>query len=365
MVIRIKVSRCYRPQLFMPQNLERDFQKAALKLRRKNRNILKQKISIIIISSLIISGLLYFIFKYNFSPIVTSNIAAILGMILIIGSIAYFIKNKPNSTLSYHFQSSVFRLNLFKDNHFFKSFKIQHYLLLLVLVVAAINPHLIKDYSNRLIYSPKPPLLASPWPWKNNQTIHPIIANITPDIEISIKSVAEYIARQESDPYLQIKALHDYVISRVSYDFPALEMMKQPPQDARTVFSTRKAVCEGYANLFMALGQSIGIDVVFIQGNSRRDLASQTLISLNIKLFNTDNLTLHAWNAVKIAGNWQLVDTTWDDSNLDQNSSLHNSHYLMPPPDVMIVSHFPEQSDWQLLHHPMNRDDFEKQSIPA
>ena len=278
----------------MPQNLERDFQKAVLKLKHKNKKFLKRRIQI-----------------------------------------------------------------------FLKSIVARYWFLFLLLLVAIINgvsPHLIKDFAVRVGYSPKPPLLSSPWAWKNNQTIHSAVANITPDIESSIQSVAEYIARQESDPYLQIKALHDYVISRISYDFQALKMGKYPSQDAQTVFSTRKAVCGGYANLFMALSQVIGINTVVIQGDIRQDLAPPNSISTNAGQLNPNiKLTLHAWNAIKVADNWQLVDTTWDDINSTQNLSLYKSDYLMPPPEVMITDHFPTQSDWQLLHKPISRDYFESQ----
>jgi Transglutaminase-like superfamily len=281
--------------VFMPQNLEHDFQKAVLKLKHKKKNVLKRRIQ-------------------NFFKLIIQ--------------------------------------------HWFIS------LLLLVAVINVTNTHLIKDLTGRLVYSPEPPVIASPWSWKNNQTIHPIVANITPDVESSIKSVAEYIARQESDPYLRIKALHDYVISRVSYDFHALEMGVQPSQDAQTVFLTRKAVCGGYANLFMALGQAIGINTVVIQGDIRQDLAPPNSVSTSMgQLSPNIKPTLHAWNAVKVADNWQLVDTTWDDSNSNQNSPLYKSNYLMPPPEVMIIDHFPDWSDWQLLRHPISRDYFEKQLI--
>jgi hypothetical protein len=279
----------------MPQNLERDFRKAVLKLKHKKRSILKRKIQAFSQS----------IIRYWF-------ICVLILLALINGS----------------------------------------------------NPHLIKNFALQLGYAPLPPSSASPWSWKNNQTIHPIVANITPDIESSIKSVAEYIVRQEPDPYLQVKALHDYVIKRVNYDFNALATGRQPPQDAQSVFSTRKAVCGGYANLFMALAQAIGIKTVVIQGDIRQDLAPPNSISTNIEQLkpNTKS-TLHAWNAVKVADSWQLLDTTWDDINSNQNLSLYKSDYLMPPPEVMIADHFPDWSEWQLLHHPIKRDYFEKQPM--
>ena len=236
--------------------------------------------------------------------------------------------------------------------------------IVLVAIILQTNPslftHSSKDFITRLRYNSIPPSLTSPWAWKNHETLHPIVTSLTPDIEKSIKSVADYIAQQEPDPYLRIKALHDYVISRVTYDLNVLTTGIRPAQDAQTVFSTRKAVCEGYANLFMALGQEIGIEVVFIGGKVRRDLAPVDLIPTTTRLLKSNyDWTLHAWNAVKVADNWQLVDTTWDDSD----SAKYSADYLMPPPEMMIASHFPEQLDWQLLHSPKNQDSFEKQLI--
>jgi transglutaminase/protease-like cytokinesis protein 3 len=169
-----------------------------------------------------------------------------------------------------------------------------------------------------LAHNPTPPLSSSPWPWQEYQTIHPVIASLTPEVESSIKSVAQYIAKNESDPYLQIKAIHDYVVSRVTYDLDVLKTGRRPSQDARTVFKTHKAVCEGYANLFLELGQEVGLDVAYIRGKVRQDLAPLDLIPEAFRLINpTYDWTLHAWNAVKVGGYWQLVDTTWDDSRSD------------------------------------------------
>lgn len=216
--------------------------------------------------------------------------------------------------------------------------------------------------NTRLFNKPTPPVVKSPWPWKDQQTIHPSVANMPSDVETSIKSVAEYIAQQESDPYLRIKALHDYVVSRVTYDLDVLKTARRPPQDAETVFRTHIAVCEGYANLFKALGRAMGMDVVYITGKIRKDLAPVDLIPQIKRLLNSQyDWTRHAWNAVKVLDNWQLVDTTWDDSTSSDTS--YNANYLMLPPEAMSVSHFPDQLHWQLLHLPQDEITFEKKPI--
>lgn len=361
----------------MSQNLESDFLKAARKLKQKNRKVLRQRIGTFSLISAMVAGLVYLLFKDD-SPFrigsidVSSKILllSILGLVLILSSVIYFIKFQAKSKSHLRPQFSIFR-SVFLQIDRLRSVKGKYLLgfsLLLIAIIYQANPSLFtsssKDFISRLRYSPTPPSLTSPWSWKDHETIHPIVARLTPDIEKSIKSVAEYIAQQESDPYLRIKALHDYVISRVTYDLNVLQTGVRPAQDAQTVFSTRKAVCEGYANLFMALGRAIGVDVVFIEGKVRRDLAPVGLIPTTIRLLSPNyDWTLHAWNAVKVADNWQLVDTTWDDGDSAKPISSYSADYLMPPPEVMITSHLPEQSDWQLLHHPKSQDSFEKQLI--
>jgi transglutaminase-like putative cysteine protease len=95
--------------------------------------------------------------------------------------------------------------------------------------------------------------------WATNAAIHPAVANMPASVETSIAAVAQYLAQQEHDPFLRVKALHDYVADRIAYDAPAFfGQTPRPPQDAETVFRTRKAVCAGYAKLLEALGRRSG-----------------------------------------------------------------------------------------------------------
>ena len=190
-------------------------------------------------------------------------------------------------------------------------------------------------------------------PWKEG-TLHPAVANMPADMEISIESVAHYIAQQEPDPYLRIKALHDYVADRIAYDASAYFNHNFPPQDAETVFQTRKAVCAGYAKLLTALGEAIGEEIVYVVGEARTgtsDLSGEG----------------HAWNAAKIKGQWYLIDATWDSGHLNSASSGftkdYRTDYLFTPPEVLTINHFPDDPAWQLLATPLERGEFLRQPM--
>jgi Transglutaminase-like superfamily len=239
------------------------------------------------------------------------------------------------------------------------------FLLLALVLFYQFAPEAIENPFNDLWtswrYQAKPAIADSPWPWTKQPASHPLVAKISPDGEKSIELVAKYISQQETDPYLRVKAIHDYVLGRLDYDVNSLKTGVRPAQDARSVFASRKAVCEGYANLFMALGKTMGIEVAFVGGNIRKELVPTNLISESVRLSRPNSdWTLHAWNTVKVKENWYIVDTTWDDRTA--NTAYH-ADYLMLKPEAMIPSHLPERQAWQLLEKPINAKMFAQQPL--
>ncbi|MDA0265740.1 MAG: hypothetical protein O3A14_02010 [Cyanobacteria bacterium] len=227
----------------------------------------------------------------------------------------------------------------------------------------AIHQDPLETITAKLTYNPQPPEVASPWPWPDQPRLHPAIVAFPVEAETSISTVAAYIAAQEADPYLRVKAIHDYVISRVTYDRSVLAGGVRPEQDAETVFRTHQALCEGYAKLFQSLGEAMGLNVAYVTGNVRRDFAPVEVIPPSLRYVTSDyDWTYHAWNGVKLEGNWYLVDTTWDD--VDQADPYgYQADYLMVPPEVMVLSHLPQQQGWQLLKKPIRFREFEQQPI--
>ena len=350
----------------MVDNLEKEFQQFVHQRNQKKRKLTMQTILVFLLAVNLISLLVHLILKIDF----TLNIGgltltslllsySLFWPIFLLNLVIYLRNYQTNKKNKFY----SIRLNL----NCLKKIKIRYILVVLILATliiyrAYISP--IETSSGQLITylinKPKPALVKSPWPWRSDRKIHPAITSISSKDEKSIKSVAKYIAKNETNPYLQVKAIHDYIITRVTYDLDVLKTGRRPSQDAKTVFVTHKGVCEGYANLFLALGKEIGLNVVYIKGKIRKDLVPIDLIPESFRLLKPNyDWTLHAWNAIKIEGNWQLVDTTWDDNN----SNKYSTDYLMIPAEAMITSHFPALRGWQLLNNSKNFNSFEKQPI--
>ncbi|MGF1602193.1 MAG: transglutaminase domain-containing protein [Thermosynechococcaceae cyanobacterium] len=339
----------------MPQNLEQQFRVASQQLRQRQRKQQMLKGGVISFVAAILIGVIVFlrqsdaILQLGVVSISTINLANLFSFLILLGLIFLAVRTSSTPILSL-------------KGRFRPQYLVGFFLLGIALVFQW-EPRMITNPINgtitQFLHQPQPPAVSSPWPWP--ATVHPSIATIPAQIESSIDSVAKYIIKQEPDPTLRLKAAHDYVLKRLTYDKAVLTTGIRPPQDAQTVFRTGNAVCEGYAKLFQALGKAMGAEVVYVRGDVRRDFAPTDIIPTQLRLKDLDyNWTYHAWNAVKVKGNWQLVDTTWDDS--DRNND-YQADYLMLPPEAMISSHFPDLSSWQLLDQPISQRNFEGSPI--
>ena len=100
-----------------------------------------------------------------------------------------------------------------------------------------------------------------------------------------------------TDDYEKIKAIYDWLCTNVVYDYTNLNdhayMLKHTAYAAAI---NHTAVCQGYAVLFYRLALECGIDARVIAGKGE----------------GANGWEDHAWNIVKLGGNYYLLDATWD-----------------------------------------------------
>lgn len=186
--------------------------------------------------------------------------------------------------------------------------------------------------------------------WPIEPRLHPVVANMPTNVETDYASVARYIAEREKDPFLRVKAMHDWTAEHVVYDVAALRAGDFPPQDAKTVFETKKAVCAGYARLLEAMADVTGDEIVYVTGDARDQDGGIAGGG-------------HAWNAAKIEGKWYLIDATWDAGGTAEGKFKKNyrTNYLFTPPSVFGMDHLPDDDAWQLRKEPITRGEFVRQ----
>lgn len=103
------------------------------------------------------------------------------------------------------------------------------------------------------------------------------------------------IRNLSGNDYKKIMTIHDYIIDNVEYDSTYEALGTYSLYGA---FIGKTCVCEGYAKSLKYLANSINIECEIMQGTATNS---------------TGKTESHAWNCIKLDGNWYLMDPTWDD----------------------------------------------------
>ena len=98
--------------------------------------------------------------------------------------------------------------------------------------------------------------------------------------------------------YQKVQAIYNWITANVKYDYSHLNDPTYLTQyTAYAAAVQKKAVCQGYANLFYRLANDAGVDCRIITG----------------KAYNSDGAADHAWNIVRMADEkYYCLDATWD-----------------------------------------------------
>ncbi len=173
-------------------------------------------------------------------------------------------------------------------------------------------------------------------------------------VERSVPALAAYLARAGSDETTKARALYRWIAGHIDYDVAGFRAGRPGDVSPEGVLRSRSSVCEGYARLAEALGTAMGLQVQVVPGWSKGYgfTAGQRF----------DGPTNHAWNAVRIDGQWRLMDPTWGAGYLDQSTRFvrrFQEHYFLTPPDAFVFDHLPQDPQWQLLERPISAAEYE------
>ena len=116
-------------------------------------------------------------------------------------------------------------------------------------------------------------------------------------------------------------------------------------------YNAGKGVCDGYAKIFLVMCTSLGLEAARVVGYSK---------SGDFYPGYMPSRADHAWNAVKIGGNYYVLDVTWGSGSCNGDSyvkSLKDS-YFCSNPDAFIRTHLPVEQKWQLVSPTITLEQF-------
>lgn len=163
-----------------------------------------------------------------------------------------------------------------------------------------------------------------------------------------LASILSHYAKTEAE---KARIIYSWIAHNISYDVQAYLSKDYRDSSPQAVLITRKGVCSGYANLYMALARAMGLESSVIDGYAK---GYGYVVSQTTKIN-------HAWNAVKINNKWYLIDSTWGAGNINSGkfNKQFNPYYFAAPPEQFIFDHFPVENQWQLLTKNYTKEQFD------
>ena len=139
------------------------------------------------------------------------------------------------------------------------------------------------------------------------------------------KKALKNIPKKGSDPYKIVRSVNDYLCDIIEY--PEEEPYEVVTHTAYGAFQNESAVCDGYSRAAKILLNERGIDCYMETGNTEGGG--------------------HAWNLVKLEGEWYQLDVTWNDANRTYNSDISDDdEFFLVTDSYMRQSRIWDENIW-------------------
>ncbi len=177
-----------------------------------------------------------------------------------------------------------------------------------------------------------------------------LVRSIPPRVTHSPGLFASYLETTFPTDEERVKALYIWLAKEIDYDVrkstsPIRIESLNKLVDA--TLSTRRAVCQGYAEVFRNICNRLGIKTFTVHGYTRMDGKNKFDLG-------------HAWNATRIDGEWYLFDPTWGSGYVNDGRYYKSFswNFYKAHPDSLLSTHMPFDPIWQLKSYPITHPEF-------
>lgn len=176
------------------------------------------------------------------------------------------------------------------------------------------------------------------------------IARLIPDTaEKTPETLAAYFLSKGKNQYELARLIYVWIAVNIAYDVEGMYTTNVTNNLKGLVdqtFSRKRAVCQGYAELFRDLCSRTGIESYVIHGYTRQNGEVAKLP--------------HAWIVAIIDKKWVFFDPTWAAGYVEHKRFVRRftDEYFMVAPARNILTHMPYDPIWQCLSHPYSSTDF-------
>lgn len=179
----------------------------------------------------------------------------------------------------------------------------------------------------------------------------------------SINRLSHYLTEPfEGGQKSKAFAIYRWITLNVNFDYKGYFGLETPKAcEAEDVLQNRVAGPEGYSKLFEALCNAAHVPTRTVRGVFKG-------YGYKIGEPILDGQCRHAWNVIRVGGDWFICDCTFGAGRVGEDMMFHklpNIERFMVSAALAITDHYPDEEKWQLLDVPVNRKDFEEKAVPS
>ncbi|MBL7813646.1 MAG: hypothetical protein JNL70_01485 [Saprospiraceae bacterium] len=177
---------------------------------------------------------------------------------------------------------------------------------------------------------------------ENFKYIDSLSLRLTEQSVQSLEDLVSYCEQYTQSDVARVRFYFVWVATHIQYD----ESLNTENQSPEQVFSNKKAICSGYSRLFAFLCAKSGMAARYVSGYAK-------------ETNDVTSIQNHAWNIVRIDGQWQAFDVTWAANELEESSEDSISPafetWFMPEATLFQATHLPFDPAFQLTSKLVSR----------
>lgn len=124
-------------------------------------------------------------------------------------------------------------------------------------------------------------------------------------VDAQVTAIVANLTKETMSDFEKVKYVNDYIVKNTEYSTES----NVSPHSACAVLKEGKGVCQGYALLALKMLQALGVETQYVVG----------------EVYTGG----HAWNLVKVDGEWYHLDTTWNDPVPDRGNVVRYQYFLV------------------------------------
>ena len=155
------------------------------------------------------------------------------------------------------------------------------------------------------------------------------IRTMRDEVENKANEIIKTIIKHGMSDYDKVLAVHDHIIKNSRYDRLNADSNTVPPEEheAYGVLVKGAGVCDSYAKAMKLLLEKAEVQCIIVEG-SKVEATVQGNAAVD-----------HAWNIVKLDGEYYHIDATWDDAYEEKDSTELIYHHFNLNDEEMKKTH--------------------------